>query len=426
MALTLLIGTLLVLAALGLPLVFSILGASLLTLFVVRPGTPLELVPQLFVSGLDNFPLLAVAFFFLAGELMNASGITDRILQFANALVGHFRGGLCQVGIVTSMVFAGVSGSAVADAAAVGSVLIPTMKRAGYPAAFSAALIETASVMGPIIPPSIPMIIYAVLAEVSVGRMFLAGIIPGLLIAAGLAALSYVLSRRRGFPRGERVGLRELLRTTRDAALAIASPVIILGGILGGVFTATEAGAIAALYVLALGTLIYRTLDGTAVWRSLVTAARGTATVLVILGASSIFAWIVADQKIGQQTVTLVFELSREPWVVLLLVNLVFFIAGLFLDPLAALIILVPIFLPLASAIGLDLVHFGLIVVFNLMIGLCTPPVGYLIFLTANLAQVPAMRVIRESVPFVAVLVAVLILVTYIPAVSLSIPNLMR
>lgn len=426
MALTLLLGGLLLASALGVPLVFAILSSSLLALFIVRPGTPLELVPQLFVSGIDNFPLLAVAFFFLAGELMNASGITDRILNFANALVGHVRGGLCQVGILTSMVFAGVSGSAVADAAAVGSVLIPAMKRAGYPAAFSAALIETASVMGPIIPPSIPMIIYAVLAEASVGRMFLAGIVPGLLIAAGLAALSYVISRRRGFPKGQRVTAKEFLQTTRDATLAIASPVIILGGILGGVFTATEAGAIAALYVLLLGTLIYRTLDAPGIWKALVTSARGTATVLVILGASSIFAWLVADQKIGQETVKLVFAISREPWIVLLLINLVFFIAGLFLDPLAALIILVPIFLPLSRAIGLDPVHFGLIVVFNLMIGLCTPPVGYLIFLTASLAQAPTMQVIRESMPFVVVLVLVLLLVTYVPAVSLFIPNLVR
>jgi len=426
LALTILLGSMLALAALGAPLVFAILAASLLTLHIVRPGTPLELVPQLFVSGIDNFPLLAIAFFFLAGELMNVSGITDRILRFANAVIGHVRGGLCQVGIVTSMVFAGISGSAVADAAAVGSVLIPAMKRAGYPSAFSASLIQTASVMGPIIPPSIPMIIYAVIAEVSVGRMFLAGIVPGLLIAGGLAVMSYWISRKRNFPRGERASAREILRATRDAALAIASPVIILGGILSGVFTATEAGAIAALYVLLLGTLVYRTLQPRLIWQSLVTAARGTATVLVILGASSIFAWIVADQKIGQQTVKLVFEISREPWVVLLLINIVFFIAGLFLDPLAALIILAPIFLPLATAIGLDLVHFGLIVVFNLMIGLCTPPVGYLIYLTARIADAPASAVVRESLPFLGVLGAVLLLVTYVPAVSLAIPNLLR
>ncbi len=426
MALALLIGSMLVLAALGLPLVFAILAASLLTLFVVRPGTPLELLPQLFVSGIDNFPLLAIAFFFLAGELMNASGITDRILRFANALIGHVRGGLCQVGIVTSMVFAGISGSAVADAAAVGSVLIPAMKRAGYPAAFSAGLIQTASVMGPIIPPSIPMIIYAVIAEVSVGRMFLAGIVPGLLIAGGLAGLSVCISHRRGFPRGEQATWRERLRASRDAALALASPLIILGGILGGVFTATEAGAIAALYVLLLGVLVYRSLPLERIWHALVTSARGTATVLVILGASSIFAWIVADQKIGQQTVKLVFEISREPWVVLLLINGVFFVAGLFLDPLAALIILVPIFLPLASAIGLDLVHFGLIVVFNLMIGLCTPPVGYLIYLTARIADAPAEQVVRESLPYLGVLLIVLVIVTYVPWVSLGVPNLLR
>ncbi len=424
--LLLLVVTLLVLAALGLPLVFAILAASVTTLLVVRPGTPLELVPQLFVNGLDNFPLLAIAFFFLAGELMNASGITDRILSFANALVGHIRGGLCQVGITTSMVFAGVSGSAVADAAAVGSVLVPAMKRAGYPPAFAAALIETASVMGPIIPPSIPMIIYAVMAEVSIGRMFLAGIVPGLLIAFGLASMSYAISRRRAYPQGTWLGWRALARASAHASLAIASPMLILGGILGGVFTATEAGAVAVLYVVLLGTCVYRSLDLPAIWRALVISARGSATVLVILGASSIFAWLVADQRIGQKTVELVFAVSREPWIVLLMINAVFFIAGLFLDPLAALIILVPIFLPLAQAIGLDLVHFGLVIVFNLMIGLCTPPVGYLIFLTANIAQAPAADVMRESLPFLMVLACVLLLVTYVPAISLTVPALLR
>ncbi len=426
MALAILLGVMLALSALGMPLVFAILAASLAALFTVRPDTPLELVPQLFAGGIDNFPLLAIGFFFLAGELMNASGITDRILRFANALVGHIRGGLCQVGILTSMVFAGVSGSAVADGAAVGSVLIPSMKRAGYPGDFAAALVETASIMGPIIPPSIPMIIYAVLAEVSVGSMFIAGIVPGLLIAGGLALVSLVISHRRGYPKEPRAGMRVLAASARDAAFALASPAIILGGILGGVFTATEAGAIAAIYVLFLGSVVYRTLDARRIAKALVDSARGTASVLVILGASSIFAWIVADQKIGQQTARAVLEFSRDPAVVLLLINAVFFCAGLFLDPLAALVILAPIFLPVASAIGLDHVHFGLIVVLNLMIGLCTPPVGYLIYLTARIASVPPEGVIRESLPYIGVLVAVLLLVTYVPAVSLWLPWQLR
>src|SRR5690606_1815831 len=246
--LALLLGVMLALTALGIPLVFSLLGASVFTLFVIRPELPLTVVPQLFIGGIDSFVLLAIALFFLAGELMTAGGVVDRILTFARALVGHVRGGLGQVSVVSSVVMAGVSGSAVADAAAVGPLLIRSMKREGYPAAYSAALIETASTLGPIIPPSIPMILYAVTANVSVGAMFMAGILPGLLIAIGLSAVVYISARRMNLPRSERAAGRKVLSATVRAALALLAPVIIVGGIRGGIFTPTEAGAIAVVY----------------------------------------------------------------------------------------------------------------------------------------------------------------------------------
>ncbi len=424
MTLVLLLGTMLVLAGLGVPLVFSLLSASLVTILVMRPELPLALIPQLFVQGMDNFALLAIALFFLAGELMTAAGVTERILNFARALVGHMRGGLAQVGIFSSLVMAGVSGSAVADAAAVGSVLIRAMKKAGYPAAFSAALIMCASILGPIIPPSIPMIIYAVLASASVGAMFLAGIIPGLLIALGLGVVAWLRAGPLDLPREPKADRPQILRATGRASLALLAPIIIVGGIRGGVFTATEAGAIAAVYVAFIGGFVFRELKVSAFGNALIRAAQGTASVLVILGASSIFAWIIADQGISRQFAAAISGLGAPDWLLLLLINLLFLAVGMFLDPLAALIILVPIFLPLVQTIGMDTIQFGVMIVLNLMIGMCTPPVGYLIYMTATMGDVAPTKVVRHSLPFIAVLLGVLALVTYVPSVTLWLPRL--
>ncbi|QPC42709.1 TRAP transporter large permease [Kaustia mangrovi] len=424
MTLALLLGSMLGLVFLGVPLAFALLGASLLTLLVTRPGLPLEVVPQFFIQGMDNFPLLAIALFFLAGELMVSSGVTRRILAFAQAIVGHLRGGLAQVGIIASFVMAGVSGSAVADAAAVGSVLIRSMKQAGYPAAFSAAVVATASILGPIIPPSIPMIIYAVLAGVSVGGMFLAGVVPGILIALGLAAVAHRRAGQLALPRTARADRATVARETGSAFFALLAPLIIVGGIRGGVFTPTEAGAIAAVYVLAIGAAIYRGLDLSKVAGALVRAAHGTASVLVVLGASSIFAWIIADQGISRDFAATITGLGAPPWLLILLFNLMFLAIGMFLDPIAALIILVPIMIPLLPELALAPIQFGVMIVLNLMIGMCTPPVGYLIFITGGIAEVPAGQVVRQSLPFLAVLLVVLGLVSYVPAITLTLPRL--
>ncbi|HWU40697.1 MAG TPA: TRAP transporter large permease, partial [Candidatus Acidoferrum sp.] len=379
-----------------------------------RPGLPWEFFAQTFVSGLNHYPLLAIAFFFFAGELMNFGGITQRLVDFANGLVGHIRGGLAHVNVVASMFMAGISGSAVADAAAIGSVLIPSMKLAGYSASFSAAITETASVIGPIIPPSIPMIVFAVLAEVSVGRMFVGGIIPGIIVGFSLMGVAYVISRRRGYPRGDRPSLARIGRTAWRAALPLIAPVIIVGGILGGVFTATEAGAVAVLYALVVGGLAFRQLRFRDVWGALLRSAHGTAKVMIIIGSCTVFAWVAADMQISQKAVDLLFGVSREPWAVLLMLNIFLLIVGLFLDPTPALIILVPILFPIVTAVGINPIHFGIIMVINLLIGLCTPPVGFLIYLTASIADCRAEEVVRESVPFVLVLVAVLFLCTYV------------
>jgi TRAP-type transport system large permease protein len=424
MTLVVLLGSLIALSVLGVPLAFAILGASVATILLYRPGLPIELVAQHVVAGIDNFPLIAVALFLFSGELMNSGGITRRIVDFASTLVGHIRGGLGHVTVLASMIISGISGSAVADAAATGSVMVPAMKRAGFPPAFSAALCETAAVMGPIIPPSIPMVIYAILVEVSVGRMFVAGIIPGILMGVFLMLAVYAVSRRRNYPFGRWGGLAAVVAAFWAALAALATPVIILGGILGGIFTVTEAGAIACVYCVLIAVLIYRQLGWRELGTALVTAARGTAAVMLIVGASGLMGWLIADLQINKQAADLIFHLTQSPWIFLAVINVFFLVVGMFMDPLAALIVFVPILVPAAISLGIDPIHFGVVIVINLMIGLCTPPVGYLIYLMANVANETPQRVIRESLPFLGVLLLTLLATTFVPALTLALPRL--
>ena len=424
MTVLLLIGVMLLLAFLGIPLVFALLGAALTTIWVYRPGLPLEIVPQFFVSGVNHYALLAVAFFFLAGELMNAGGITQRIINLAQAMVGHIRGNLAHVNVATSMMFAAVSGSAAAGAAVVGSVLGKSMVEKGYTPQFSGAITAASSVVGPIIPPSIPMIIFAVLTEQSVGKLFLAGLVPGILIGLALMGYCYYLAIRHNYERGEDFSWRRLVVATRESAIALLAPLIILGGILGGVFTATEAGAIAVGYSFIVGMFVLKELDWPGFFRSLTRAAIGTATVLVVVGASAVVAWIIADLQIARQVSSLMFAISEEPWVVLLMINIFLLIVGLFLDALPAIIILTPIFAPIAMSMGVDPTHFGVIMIVNLLIGLCTPPVGILLYLSASVIGTKPEGVIREAVPMVFILISVLLVITYVPAIVMTIPNL--
>ncbi len=425
MAVLVLIGTLALFAALGVPLVFAILASAAVTVLVVRPTMPLDVAAQMFVDGIDGSLLLAIVFFFLAGELMNQGGITRRIVTFAGTLVGHIRGGLGHVNVTSSVLFSGISGSAVADTAAVGTIMIPSMVERGYPRAFSAAVTQTSSIVGPIIPPSIPIIIYAVLAEQSVGKLFVAGIVPGLVIGACLMVTVYIVSARRGYEKGERAGPARIGRAFVSALPALGMPVIIVGGILGGVMTATEAGAVAVVYGLLAGFFVYRELTLARAWQAVLRAASGAATVLVIVGASTFFAFIVADQQVNREVARVVFAISENPTVVLLAVVAVGILVGTLMDPLAALIIMVPVFLPAALEIGIDPVHFGLVLVLTLMIGLCTPPVGYLIYLSASIAGVKPEAVIAESLPFLATLVVALVLITVFPSLTLGLPTLL-
>jgi tripartite ATP-independent transporter DctM subunit len=425
-SLGILFGAFFLLLLAGMPVVFAMGLASAAFLVVVGGGIPLMVIPHQMVAGIDNFPLLAIPFFFLAGELMNAAGITQRLVAFATAVVGHIRGGLAYVVIVTNVIMAGFSGTALADASATGSVLIPAMKRQGYHAEFSAAITAAAATIGPIIPPSIPMIIYAVVAEVSVGSLFLAGVIPGLLMGVYLFAVVYLISRRRGYPVQARSTWRELVTATRRASWALMAPVIILGGIVTGVVTPTEAGVLAVIYSLAVGFGVHRELKVPDLPGIFCRTAVGTAVIMIIVGASGVMGWLVANMRIGETVVSGVTALTQSPWMVLLLMNAFFLIVGCLMDPLAGMLIFIPVFMPLIKHVHVDPVHFGLVVVLNLMIGLITPPVGYLLFMSAEMAEVSIDAVIREVAPLLIALLAVLLISTYWPGMVMLIPNLFQ
>lgn len=414
----------LILLLLGLPIPFVIGLASVLGM---RAGElPLTLVVQRMFTAQDSFHLMAIPLFILAGALMNAGGLSERLVGLAEALVGRFRGGLTHVNIVSNVFFSGISGSAAADASAVGSILIPAMERSGYRRELAAAVTAAASLIGPIVPPSIPMILYGVEAGVSIGRLFLAGAVPGLVLAAAQMLVGAWVSRRQGLPSGKAAGFAEIARAARKAAWAAAMPVIVLGGILGGVFTPTEAAAAAVAYALVVGLAVYRELTFSRVAAALVEAALTTGVVMLMIGVTESLAWILARERIPQQLATWVAGLSLSPALVLLLLNLALLLIGIPLEPAPALVILVPVLMPLVHTLGIDPVHFGVIMVLNLVIGLVTPPVGASIFVVSAISRVPLTKLTGAMWPFLLASIAVLLVVTYVPALSLWLPSMMR
>lgn len=410
--------------AIGVPVFFAMGLASLAFIAATAGQVPWNILASTLVQGMDSFAFLAIPFFFLAGELMNTGGITRRLLAFASALVGHIRGGLSHVAILASMVFSGVSGSAVADASAIGAALIPAMKEQKYPAEYSAAVVAAAATMGPVIPPSIAFVVYALVTETSVGRLFLAGAVPGLLMGMWLLATATWLAHRRGFPYSSRASLARLWSAFRDAIFALMMPVIILGGIAGGIVTPTEAGVIAVVYAAFVGRFVYRELRVADLWRIVRESATGSGLILLMVAASGTFSWLVANMAIGGTLVQFFTSLTDSRWVMLVVINLFFLVWGLALEPPVALVTMVPLLVPLAAAYQIDLVHLGVIVVVNLMIGQLTPPSGIITFLTAQLAGAPLAAVFREAFPFTVALIVVLMLVTFVPAITLWVPDL--
>lgn len=404
--------------------IFLAMGMSC-ALTVVVFGLPNMILAQSFVRGLASYDFLALPFYFLAGDLMNKGGITNRLINFSRSVIGHIKGGMSHVNIVASMIFSGVSGSAVADTSAIGSVLIPAMRKDGYPDSYSAAVTGASSTIGPIIPPSIPLVIYGLLAQESIGRLFLAGAVPGVLMGVYLLAASFIISSHRGYPAHERAKFREVLRSSGDALLALLMPFIIIGGITTGIVTPTEAGVIAVIYGLILGGFVYREIKIKELPHLLGQSMVNTSKILIIIATTGLFAWIVANMGIGEILADFFLSVSSNKWVLLVILNLFFLIWGCFLDPITAMVILVPIFIPLVSQAGIDLIHFGLLVVMNQMIGLITPPVGIILYLTSSIANTKVERVIREMVPFYFALILVLILCTFVPSVVLWLPNLL-
>ena len=415
------LGFLVATLVIGLPISFVLILSSGFIAF--EKGLPDMLIGQRLFTGLDSFPVMAVPLFIMAGELMNESGITHRIIRLASAFVGHVRTGLCQVAILASMIFAGISGSAVADASALGRVFIPEMEREGYRRDFSAALIAAAAIIGPIIPPSIPMIIYALIVGASVPALFLAGVVPGLLLGVSLAVTTYFRVRDVAPPPMPRADLPGLMNALREGIIPLMMPVIILGSILGGVVTPTEAAAVAVLYALVVGLFILRKLTFASLVRAFGSSMLLTGVILLIIAAANLLNWMLTTDQIPQKFAALMTGSVGSPVVYLLVVNVLLLIVGSLIEGMAALIVLVPILAPIAASFGIDPIHFAMVVILNLMIGMLTPPMGICLFVVDGIAKVGLGAILRQVWPLLVAELVVLALVTIFPVLSTGLPH---
>ncbi len=407
----------------GLPVAITLGLASVA--YLLAEGMPLVVIPQKMYAGMDSFVLLCIPGFILAGNLMNGGGITGRIIRFAQAMVGWIRGGLAQTNVASSMLFGGISGTAVADAASIGGMMIPGMKKAGYPADFSAAVTAASSTVGPIIPPSVPMIIVGSLSGISVGKMFIAGAIPGLLLGVAMMVTTYIIAVRRDFPRQPWQGWAELGSSFLGAFWALAMTALIVGGMLSGYVTPTETAVVASIYAVVVGAFVYRELPLSRVPGILIDSAVSSAGILALVGTANVFGWILVSEHIPQLVADSVLGITDNRIVVILLINVVLLIVGMFMETIAALIILFVPLLTLAQGVGIEPLHFAVFAVLNLMIGLTTPPVGVCMFVCANIARLPLGPVIKALVPYLLTNIFVLLLVSYIPAISTWLPSLM-
>jgi tripartite ATP-independent transporter DctM subunit len=417
--------TIVALSLLGLPIGHAMIGGSVLYLFMtgLDMGTAAE---QLLNGMYSSFVLLAIPLFVLAAEFMTIGSITERLLNFCNAFVGRFRGGLAHVNVVQSIIFAGMSGSALADAASSAKLMQKMMTQNGkYTASFAAALTAASSVIGPIIPPSIPMVIYALVSDTSVGYLFLGGVVPGLLI--GIVQMLYisVVARRRNFPVENAVPLRDIPRITWDAAPALMMPVILLGCLYSGITTPTEAAALAAFYALLVSAFLYRAVTLRGVYRSLLTSARVTISIGILIAAAMVFNYVITVENIPKTLAILLKGSDLSPFTFLLLANVILLVLGCFLEGTTILLIIIPVLLPTAKALGVDPVHFGVVAVVNIMIGLVTPPYGLLLFMMVKITDVPLRDLIREVMPFLGVMIGALAMITFVPDLVLFLPRLM-
>lgn len=395
------------------------------SVYFLAKGITLQEVVETMVIGFDNqFVLLAIPLFVLSARVMNIGGITTRIFNFADSSVGFLRGGLAHVNVVGSIIFSGMTGSALADASGLGLMEIKAMEDGGYERPFACAVSAATATIGPIIPPSIPMVIFSMLSGASLGNLFLGGVIPGLLMGGAMMGYIAAVARRRSYPVGTWQGFRALCRAFAQAFLSLMTPVILLGGIYSGVFTPTEAGAAAALYAMLLAVLVYRDMGLRGLYREMVATVENVGFLTFIIAGAFAFSYVVTLEGISNRIATGVVSMTTNPYVLLLLLNILFLILGCFLDTMILMLVVIPMILPAVRALGIDLVHFGVVIVLNMMIGLCTPPYGMLLFTVSGLTKTPLGLVIREVIPFLWVLITVLFLITYVPGLVLFLPRL--
>jgi tripartite ATP-independent transporter DctM subunit len=412
-----------VLMMMGVPIVFAIGLSAVAGLIYSTSQIPLIFVPSSMFSGMDSFPLMAVPFFILAGELMSAGGISDRLINFAKAAVGHLRGGLGQATVVSNAIMASVSGSALAQVAAIGRIMIPAMEREGYPRDLATAISCSASLLGPIIPPSIIMVIYGVTAGASIGALFLAGVTPGIMVALGMMIYVYFKARRLGIRKTSKFSLTAFARAGKDAIFALVMPVIILGGIFGGIMTPTEAGAVAAVYALFAGVVIFRELTPARIWTALLSTGIITSSIMLIVGAARVVSDLMSSDQVPQEITRAVLSFTRDPVLLMLLINVILLIAGALMDETAAILLLTPVLLPVAVAAGIDPMVFGIVMCLNMVIGLAAPPVGIALFLACEIGKVPFERLAIRILPLLGVQVINLFIITYVPSVALWLPR---
>lgn len=423
-AIVLLIGTFIVLLVMKAPISFSLLASSIVTALYLK--LPLMSVMVQMVKGVHSFSLMAIPFFILAGEIMGQGGISKRIIAFTNVLVGRVRGGLAQVNILASMFFGGISGSAIADVSSVGAMLIPMMKDNGYDSDYSVDVTITSACQGLIIPPSHNMIIFAVSAGgVSVGRLFLGGMLPGILLGVSLMIVSYIIAVKRGYPKGRKITLSEGIKITADALLGLMTAVIIIGGVIGGVFTATESAAIACLYAFIITFFVYREIPISAMKGILTNSLKTLSMVLALLACCNAFGWLLAYLQVPALVTNALLGISNNRIILLLLINVMLLALGCIMDMAPLIMITTPILLPVVQAIGMDTIQFGVMMVLNLAIGLCTPPVGAVLFVGCSIGKTSIEKVTKSLMPFYLAMIVTLLMVTFIPQISLFIPNLL-
>jgi len=417
---------LLVLMIAGLPIAFALMIAPGISLFFDGQQSMFPMLLMRMYNGMDSFPLMAIPYFILAGEVMNRGGITTRLVRLSQALIGHLRGGLAHVNILSSILFAGLSGSAVADTSAIGSMLIPAMEKNGYTKRFSAAVTAASSVIGPIIPPSGIMIIYAFVMNVSVAGLFAAGLVPGLMVGFSLMGMTVYLSKKRNYPvASQRASFNEVFISFKGAILPLLTPIIILGGILAGIFTPTEAAAIAAGYAILISVFILRTLKFKDIPKVLFNAALSSGMILFLVGASTAFATLVSLTGTAPKAMEIMNSISQNPLVLLFLVNLLLFFVGMFLDAGPAILILGPVLGPTFIGMGVDPLHFAIIMCVNVTVGLATPPMGLILFVAAGLSDEPVEKIAWEMLPFLAIEVIVIFLITFVEAIPMTLPRLL-